>query len=357
MLTAVARDLIHLGQALALEGMHDLHSRLESGRYLDDFEIEALSDWMGLETAYLRELNAPQVTAARRSQLLQNAPATTNALKTRRISTTSQYVDLVSRIGEARATPSARRERAKRRKEVLCYFKELRPRGRSSRVRSAVRSADLARVVAFVSTGDPGEIWANGRIRDRNWAVVSLLVFAGLRSGEVRQLRADDIDTNRCIVSVYRRPDDARDPRVNEPNAKTADRIIPISAEVADRLDAYLQSDGQEASKKFGSPFAFLSAGNSSFGRPISHSVVDKIVRQLGAHLDVSRLHPHALRSAWVQQLADWANAEGISPAELDRFANYLGGWSYFSKSASNYRGDHLTKKAFEAGLVTEKNR
>ena len=80
-------------------------------------------------------------------------------------------------------------------------------------------------------------------------------------------------------------------------------------------------------------------------------------VRQLGQHLEIPNLRPHALRNAWIQHLTDWAIENGIESAELDRFANYLGGWSYFSKSASHYRGDHLTRKAYEAGLILEESR
>lgn len=356
-LKAAASDLLHLGHVLIFEGLSDLNKRLEDGRYLDDSEVEIICESMGLQTSLLRQLNDPKVTSMKRVTILQNAPAVANDTKHRRITTCAQYIDLVARIGEAQANPQQRRERAVGRLNMVKFFKSLRPKGRSSRVRNAVRADDLATVVSFIATGDPSVVWKTPHLRERNWAIVTLLTLGGLRQSELRQLRADDIDTNQCTVAVHRRPDDPDDPRVDEPNAKTADRIIPISHEVADRLDAYLLGCGQDGALMSGSPFAFLSAGNNSFGCPISSWVVEAVVRQLGEHLGVQRLHPHALRSAWVQHLADWASSEGIEPAELDRFANYLGGWSYFSKSASHYRGDHLTQKAFEAGLIVEEAR
>lgn len=339
----VATDLVHFGQVLDFLGIDDLNAQIEDGRYLEDFEIEAVVDLMGFETKLLRRLNDPKVVPVRRDHLLTAAPSVTNNRKSRRITSAARYIDLVARIGEAQCTPAERGKRASQRKELVAYFKALRPKGRSSRVRNAVRADDLARVLAFVATGDPADIWTNPDIRDRNWAIISLLVFGGLRQCELRQLRAEDIDTNRCTVAVHRRPDDPGDPRINEPNAKTADRIIPISHELADRLDAYLLGAGQEAALATGSAFAFLSAGNNSRGRPITGEVVGEAVRRLGSHLKIKGLHPHALRSAWIQDLTNWAIKEGLDPAELDRFANYMGGWSYFSKSASHYRGDHLT--------------
>lgn len=117
----------------------------------------------------------------------------------------ARYIDLVARTGEAQADPKERSKRSKRRLEMFKYFMALRPKGRSSRIRNTLSEEDLARVVAFVATGDPSEIWSNVRIRDRNWAIVTLLVFCGLRSSEARQLRAEDIDTNRCTLAVHRR--------------------------------------------------------------------------------------------------------------------------------------------------------
>lgn len=189
---AAATDLVHLGQALEFEGLSDLNARLEDGRYLNDFEIESLVENMGIQTSLLRRLNDPKVIRADRKRLLEKARATINATKARRITITAKYIDLVARTGEAQASPSERRKRSGRRTEIVKYFMALRPKGRSSRIRNAISEDDLARVVAFVATGDPSEIWSNLRIRDRNWAIVTLLVFCGLRSSEVRQLRADD---------------------------------------------------------------------------------------------------------------------------------------------------------------------
>ena len=354
---SVANDLLHLGQVLIFEDFKNFHQRLEDGDYLDDYEIEIIAERLGLETAMLRKLNDPKVTTADRNRLLEKAPTTVNQTKARRITSAARYIDLVARIGEAKAGPAEKRRRAPLRKEMINFLKELRPKGRSSRTRSAIRADDLAKVVAFVATGDPAKIWSNERLRSRKWAIVSLLVFGGLRNSELRQLRASDIDTNRCVVEVHRRPDDPDDPRIREPNAKTMDRIVPISSEVANRLDDYLLGFGADMAEFGNSPFAFLSDGNNSRGQPISSVVVSEAVEELGAHLGVQGLHPHALRSAWIQQLVDWSVEKGIPPAELDRFANYMGGWSYFSKSASHYRGDHLTQKAFDAGLLVEKER
>ncbi|KZL13096.1 hypothetical protein PsAD26_01866 [Pseudovibrio sp. Ad26] len=53
----------------------------------------------------------------------------------------------------------------------------------------------------------------------------------------------------RMTVTIVRRPDDPEDPRRREPNAKTADRVIPIS----DRLATILEGDQPVANLWIGS--------------------------------------------------------------------------------------------------------
>ena len=77
-------------------------------------------------------------------------------------------------------------------------------------------------------------------------------------------------------------------------------------------------------------------------------------MKEFGKHLGIPGLTPHHLRHGWIQNLADWAIGTGIEAAEFERFANNLGGWSYLSKMAVEYRGDHLAQVAFKAGLKVQ---
>ncbi len=360
-LERIAHDLIHFGQVLAFEGLDDVHVRFARGHYFNAAEIEAIAQTSSVTTSGLRRLNNAKVTVARRAKGFGKSEYVSNTVKHRRLSNFSDYLELVGRVNEAHAGgTNERRRRSCERQEMCEQLRELRPKVRSSRVRGKIPYQELGRVVDFVANAKPSDlrkIWPNKAIRIRNFAIITVLVYCGLREGELRQLRADDIDLNQCTLMVARRPDDPDDPRINEPNAKTSDRIIPLRHLVAERLESYILGPGSEVAESGGSPFLFLSDGNRSRGRPVGRGVVVDAVRDVGAHLGIPNLHPHALRSAWVQNLIDWAIENEIPQGELDRFANYLGGWSYFSKSASHYRGDHLTQKAYEHGLLVEKNR
>jgi integrase len=222
---------------------------------------------------------------------------------------------------------------------------------RSSRVRGVIEHGELARVAAFVINGDAADIWPNDALASRNWAITKLLIECGLRQSELRQLKVDDIDTGLAIVTVERRHNDPDDPRLYEPNAKTFDRKIPMSDGLCDALEDYLMGAGGEVADHSGSPFFFLSHSPRNLGEPISAKTVARAIKDLGEHLSVPDLTPHHLRHSWIQNLADWAIENGVGAAEFERFANHMGGWSYLSKMASEYRGDQITQKAYDAGL------
>jgi len=357
-MAAEAADLVHLGLWAERERI-SLNARLEAGAYLNSAEVETLAEACGLKTPALRRLIALSVTEIRRGASFSKADVISNALKHRRLTTARRYFEFVGRMSEAHL-PKRSLELAERiaaREEMVTLIEGHRPTMRSSRVRNIVRTADLARVAAYVATGDPFQIWKTEAVAQRNWALISLLVASGLRQGEARQLKPGDLDLRACEITVERRHDDPDDPRTREPNAKTYDRIVPFGPTVAAVLENYMMGPGSDAAERRGSPFVFLSHDRRTHGSPISDRTVERVVGDLGRHLGIEGLTPHHLRHGWIQNLADWAIESRISAEDFARFANFLGGWSYLSKMAAEYRGDHLTEAAFKAGLRVQETR
>lgn len=349
---ATAADLVHIG-LWALRERIDLNRRLETGAYLDPVEVETLAEACGVTTPALRRTTSKSVTEIRRGVSFSTADLVTNQQKHRRLTSALNYFDYVGRMSEAHLPKRsiALSDRVEARDEMLALIKSYRPKTQSSRVRGIVKAGELARVAAFVATGDPFEIWSREDLARRNWALVTLLIACGLRQGEERQLKPSDVDLAACELRVERRHDDPEDPRFDEGNAKTFDRIIPFGAAVAQVLEDYLLGPGSDAAERRGSAFIFLSHDNRTYGSPISSKTPQRVVRDLGLHLGIDGLTPHHLRHGWIQNLADWAVSTGLDAAEFERFANNLGGWSYVSRMAAAYRGDHLTEAAFKAGL------
>lgn len=357
-LAAEAGDLVHVGLWAERERI-DLNARLEAGEYFGPVEVDTLAEACGLRTGALRRITAHAITEVRRNASFSRSDVVINALKSRRLTTALRYFEFVGKMSEAwlqkRAPDLARR--IAERTEMAELIKAYRPRMRSSRIRSAIKAGDLARVTAFVTTGNPHDIWPVEALARRNWALLNILVASGLRQGEARQLKPEDVDLVACEMRIERRHDDPDDPRLIEANTKTFDRTIPFGPAVAQILEEYLLGAGSDAAEKRGSAFIFLSHDNRTHGTPLSARTVQKVVTELGQHLDIDGLTPHHLRHGWIQNLADWAITTGLEAAEFERFANNLGGWSYISKMAAEYRGDHLTEAAFKAGLKVQGER
>ncbi|WP_096785742.1 tyrosine-type recombinase/integrase [Rhodobacter sp. CZR27] len=322
----------------------------EAGAYFDLVEIETLAEACGLKTETLRRITLPAVTEIRRWVAMSKADIVSNALKYRRLSTAARYFCFVGRMSEAHLPKRSLElaERISARKDMAARIAVHRPRIQSSRIRSIVKAADVARVAAFVATGNPYDVWKTEAMARRNWALVCLLVASGVRQGEARQLKPEDVKLATCEIRVERRHDDPEDPRNREPNAKTLDRIVPFGPTVAQALEDYMFGPGSDAAEKRGSPFIFLSHDNHTHGTPIPDRTVGRVVHELGKHLGIEGLTPHHLRHGWIQSLADWAIAAGISAADFARFANFLGGWSYLSTMAAEYRGDLLDGSRFQ---------
>lgn len=62
-----------------------------------------------------------------------------------------------------------------------------------------------------------------------------------MRSGELLQLKIEDIDLSENTIKIKRRHNDAQDKyRTIEPNAKTLERELPISENLANNIRNYI---------------------------------------------------------------------------------------------------------------------
>ncbi|RWR25162.1 site-specific integrase [Sinirhodobacter populi] len=357
-MAAQAADLVHIGLWARRENI-DINARLEAGDYFGPVEIDTLAEACGVSTTALRRLISPRVAEIRRGLAFTSADLVTSQQKSRRLTTALRYFEFVGQMSEVRLAKKSPElsERVLARQEMVALIATYRPKVRSSRVRGVIKAEELARVATFVATGSPAAIWADDAVVKRNWAIVTLLITCGILQGEARQLKPEDIDLGACELRVERRHDDPDDERVYEPNAKTFDRIVPLSPNTSQILEDNLLGPGSDAAERRGAPFLFLSHDKRTFGTPISARTVQRIVRDVGLHLGLEGLTPHHLRHGWIQELANWSIKSGIDAAEFERFANHLGGWSYVSRMAADYRADHLTEEAYKAGIMIQEMR
>ena len=155
----------------------------------------------------------------------------------------------------------------------------------------------------------------------RNYAILRVLLDAGLRAFELSELELDNYDEGR-LVNIGRK---GRDHVTAE---------IPLSSDTAEALDDYIEHERPEGN---GPLF------QSKNGKAISQQVVDQVVRRISAHansklsaknqIDVS---PHVLRHT---SLRKWAEKKGVRYARMisgqvsDRYI-----WRYTQPSRQEIR-------------------
>ena len=146
-------------------------------------------------------------------------------------------------------------------------------------------------------------------LRDR--AVLTILATCGLRAGEVRALRVEDIDWERDMLHVFR------------PKTGRTD-TFPLTAAVGNALMDYLLKVRPEGGRER----ALFLTLQAPF-RPLTSGAIGMIVRSRAKRLGITgkRLGAHALRHAAAQRLVD----EGCG---LKTVGDFLGHSSLSATSA-----------------------
>lgn len=162
--------------------------------------------------------------------------------------------------------------------------------------------------------------------QDRNYLIVLVLLLLGIRRGELLKLRVADCVLSGAIpeIRVERSPDDARDPRRNEPQVKTESRQLPCDRALAGLLNTYICRTRRAIPGADKSPFLFLSRN----GTPMSLARVNGLLTQVGAaHAEFHDLHPHCLRSTCATNFRARALRAGLDEERVEKHMMYFFGW------------------------------
>jgi len=214
------------------------------------------------------------------------------------------------------------------------------PRGLTAQQRGA-----LLEIVAPASQKNP---WLGNSAQVRNFLIVRLLYDLGLRRGELLALRLEDVNVRECRISILRRPDDVRDPRRRQPVAKTEERILEISNELAGAISNYVVQirSAVPAARRHGYVFVDVHRG-----APLTVSALDKLFNNLRSLSELpDDLTSHVLRHDWNDRFSLLMDQKRVKPADELRLRKYLQGWRW-DGSAQRYNRRHVERRANEALL------
>jgi len=180
------------------------------------------------------------------------------------------------------------------------------------------------RILEVIDPASPDNPWSGNHCRQRNHLIVRWLLHLGIRRGELLGIQISDIDVRRNQVTIARRADDVDDPRRDEPNTKTYDRLLPLSDEMAAMARHYILKIRSRL--KGARRHKYLLVANGS-GAPLSKAAFSKVFESLKKNQpELEGVHPHLFRHTWNDDFSRQMDREGISEEREKKMRSMLMG-------------------------------
>ena len=251
-----------------------------------------------------------------------------------RLAVVSSYIDW--RLDNAMRELSVRTEStkiqamAKIRDSIVVTLATIANTQTSSTRKEGLSRAEVVRLLEVVEPQSYQNPWARGdsaaafALRARNQLIVHLMLAHGARRGDLLKTCTADVKTHGAEPTLWirRRPDDPNDPRKQEPNAKTCERILPLDSSLTRLLNDYIQNHRTKIPGHKKTPYLLLATDS---GRPLAMRSLNGIFEALAPQFP--GIHPHLLRHTHNDCLAETCKQMGISAAEATEHAMYLNGW------------------------------
>jgi integrase len=296
----------------------NIYDRIRSGKQFTEAEL----------TSLIEELSRPQPTGHKVAKLAVS-PDTRN----KRLSTTSRH--LLWYIDELIADPATAQELMTRltamREKVAKAFLDAYQSPEGNRKFHKQLTLNQARFIQDAL--DPqGEILfgRDGRGRVRNFIMVCLLLFLGLRIGELLSLRTHDVKFGAITyILVRRRGMSPLDTRKRPARVKRLERLLPIdNSRLAILLDDYITEDRSWCIQHGGvndSGFLFL----SDEGEPLSADRVRQLFKELRNRFPKELpkdLTPHSMRYTFTDSVARVLRSQGVDEQLIIKYLMWLRG-------------------------------
>jgi integrase len=201
-------------------------------------------------------------------------------------------------------------------------------------------------------------------VAKRNQLIIVMLYTLGIRRGELLGIKIEDIDFQKNQILIPRRPDDPEDPRADQPNAKTRDRLLPLDRPVADMIYEYIVWNRSRVPNAKKHPFLLVTHKNGNYlGSPLSIAGYSKMIESLRQRVPdlPDNLTGHLMRHSWndsFSRMIDQKRNDGedIKEPMEEKMRSFLMGWREGSGTAAKYNKRHIRKKSNRASLDTQRN-
>jgi integrase len=299
-----------------LHAWEDYHGRdfsqeFRMGHFLTDGDIQSLADHCAYTVEAFKKWTTRDkrrrdsrrtVSEANLLALKVSAPLKTVQLDSQynRITTVASYLKFVAEtVCRVRADKREIQAQIKRMYEGL-LSKRPKSNASKSRGRYAHIFAESCRRFAEIARPDHADNpFRVGESRNRNYLMVKIAYELGLRAGEILGLWVGDIDSGpKPTITVVRRHNHPLDPRAKQCVAKTAERILPISQELASSLHRYIIYERSKHSYANKHPILFVTSQGPWRGHALSCKSFGKgfkLIEQVDPD-QLADISPHAFR-------------------------------------------------------------
>lgn len=255
-------------------------------RFFSHSEVQSLAEHCKLQTKAARKLNSSNNKVIQFKKPTSKVPLLTVSIaqQNQRIKVVAEYFEfLANNLLRNKASFSSYVDIIKETKEWLLSKK---PKGGSRKTTfdpdaKAPPPEVFFKVMELVRPLNDKNPFTE-LVKNRNYLLFRLLYETGLRSGEILQLKITDIKFSQNLIEVRRKHNDLEDTyRSIEPNAKTLERDIYITPELAEEIRAYVIKERPLMRNANKHSFLFVSNKGKSAGNPISLIQFSRIVEKV----------------------------------------------------------------------------
>ena len=316
----------------------DLTERMKSGEFLDFLEMESFREYLRLR------IDAP-TASPQTIELAQNTFVSAGTYRRRAIRIIN-YLEFIGRV--FKGTRKLTDPYSENLKTFLTQFGQLLKEHQGIKhvhQRYGLTEEAVKKLIWWVDPNNPENPFQK-RVILRNQLIVHILLFTGVRDGELLSLRPDALirKSYGYALRVTQNTTLELDPRAYPPNVKTYERDIPVSGKIAQMADAYIRTERKQRGRASAKAAPYLFLNSELLPKPMTIRGLSHICERFRALEPemFKSLYPHLLRHTFNDLLVLNSGLD-INSEEFKNLQRELCGWSSDSNQGKNY-----TKRARE---------
>lgn len=189
------------------------------------------------------------------------------------------------------------------------------PPSSNANARKALKVAEVDFLLECLNPNNSNAIGRDPAVRFRNYISIMIMLYYGLRPGELLSLRVEDVTLGAISsITVERRPPDPKDTRRPRPQIKRNGRVMPIDDQVFEKnLDKYIMVWREELESNAESESDYLILSDE--GDPLSQSTLTQFFQRIRNEYPnklPNHLTAKALRHTFSSQMEKFLRQAGL---------------------------------------------